>query len=104
MKLQGDVRILKRDIPNGKYALKMESEGEMSIFLTEVATGEKHFLKCRRESGTMFYEIPVSLKPARDYVVQPFYDICLGPGKCRLVAPVYLKFRTGKIGGKVFEF
>ena len=102
MKLQGDVRILKRDIPNGKYALEMESEGEMGIFLTELGTGEKHFLQCRSGSGTMVYEIPFPLKPARDYVVQPFYDI--GPGKYRLVAPVYLNFRTGKIGGKVFEF
>nr|XP_022336346.1 phytanoyl-CoA hydroxylase-interacting protein-like isoform X2 [Crassostrea virginica]XP_022336347.1 phytanoyl-CoA hydroxylase-interacting protein-like isoform X2 [Crassostrea virginica]XP_022336348.1 phytanoyl-CoA hydroxylase-interacting protein-like isoform X2 [Crassostrea virginica] len=92
------IEVWKREIPIGKYTLKINSESKDRILLiTEVATDEKHLLQCQSEGGTMVYEIPFPLKPASDYVVQAFYGSCLGPGKYSLSAHAHFEFRTAML-------
>ena len=96
--LQDTIEVWKREIFIGKYTLKINSESKDRLLLiTEIATDEKHLLHCQSEGGTMVYEIPFPLKPARDYVVQAFYGSCLEPGKYSLSARAHCEFRTGNI-------
>ena len=96
--LQESIEVWEREIPIGKYTLKINSKSKDRILLiTEVATDEKHLIQCQSEGGTMVYEIPFPLKPARDYVVQAFYGSCLEPGKYSLNAHAHFEFRTGNI-------